>query len=922
MDRPTRRGWVFPITMPPATKAQRRTQEADVLNAGRYLAVLVMAHMLACALVGPARGGPSAPTPDVGQAGPQSKPPVILPRDFDARFLHRDEPPVQAPRNVAEFERMQGVLIRYPLGIPYGLIAEMSVADTVFTLVANQAEEDQAAAQYASHGVNMSNARFIHALTDGIYTRDYGPWYILDGNGDAAIVNHTYEAWQSRPHDDQIPHAIGEHFGIPVYDLGLIHVGGNYQSDGHGTTIITRKVYDWNTGFTESEIDSIMEVFLGIDRNICLPYFEPEGLHHIDCWAKLLSPEKIVIKRVPESDPNYERVERNVSIIGSLENCFGRPYEIYRVDEVGSENYTNSLILNGKVYVPQFESPNDAPALAMFEAALPGYEVHGFGNWWWYSMDALHCRTKEMSDLEMLYVDHAPLLDTDQTAGSYRVDVLIQDGSHAGLIADSLSLFWCHGQAPLEYSELPLFPGSGVDSFYAEIPGHPLGTPIAYYLRASSYSGKSETHPMIRAAEHPHRFWVRIDEQPPTINHDPIGNITLAAWPPTVEAVIKDNVGVTTAAVQWWIDGTAQASLCMTKLDGYLIYESTFEGSVNEGTVIEYRIIAGDGTNLTYDPPSGRYRIEIISPLPLLVWNPDPTPSSGETMHQMLEELEVPHEYTSDYEMPVLINYDRVFIFLGIYENNRVLSLGEAESLAGYLTSGGDVYMEGGDCWAYDPHCGVYLSLFGISAAEDGSHDLHSLDGIAGTLGDAMAFTYSGENMWMDELWATPDASGFFLNPADGQLHAVSFESERRRTIACSFEFGGLDDGPDPSTKGELLSRYADFFDLPSATGVPGVPGETGIPSTLVLKWRGSNPLIGSGLISFGLPGQCAASIRIYGVDGRLVRTLRAGIMPAGWHAVRWDGCDEGGVRVSPGVYFCRLRAADKGTSTKIVCLK
>ena len=120
-----------------------------------------MVHMLAFALVGPARGEPSAPSPDVGQTGPQSKPAVILPRDFDARSLHRDEPPVQPPRNVAEFERMQGVLIRYPLGIPYALIAEMSVADTVFTLVANQAEENQAAAQYASHGVNMSNARFM-----------------------------------------------------------------------------------------------------------------------------------------------------------------------------------------------------------------------------------------------------------------------------------------------------------------------------------------------------------------------------------------------------------------------------------------------------------------------------------------------------------------------------------------------------------------------------------------------------------------------------------------------------------------------------------------------------------------------------------------------------------------------------------------
>ena len=47
--------------------------------------------------------------------------------------------------------------------------------------------------------------------------------------------------------------------------------------------------------------------------------------------------EKIVIKRVPPQNPDYEFVESNVDLIASLETPFGRPYRIFRVDELGEE---------------------------------------------------------------------------------------------------------------------------------------------------------------------------------------------------------------------------------------------------------------------------------------------------------------------------------------------------------------------------------------------------------------------------------------------------------------------------------------------------------------------------------------------------------------------------------------------------------
>ena len=68
--------------------------------------------------------------------------PVLQHEMSPAELLHKSEigrnfvetgPPVAPVRNVAEFERMQGALVRYPFGIPVSLIKEMATNVTVTT---------------------------------------------------------------------------------------------------------------------------------------------------------------------------------------------------------------------------------------------------------------------------------------------------------------------------------------------------------------------------------------------------------------------------------------------------------------------------------------------------------------------------------------------------------------------------------------------------------------------------------------------------------------------------------------------------------------------------------------------------------------------------------------------------------------------
>ena len=67
------------------------------------------------------------------------------------------------------------------------------------------------------------------------------------------------------------------------------------------------------------------------------------------------------------------------------------------------------------------------------------------------------------------------------------------------------------------------------------------------------------------------------------------------------------------------------------------------------------------------------------------------------------------------------------------------------------------------------------------------------------------------------------------------------------------------------------------------------------------------NPMGTEGRISFSLVAPARGSLSIYGADGRLVRTLMHGRIPAGAQSILWDGRDAGGRKVPSGVYLYRL---------------
>jgi hypothetical protein len=65
------------------------------------------------------------------------------------------------------------------------------------------------------------------------------------------------------------------------------------------------------------------------------------------------------------------------------------------------------------------------------------------------------------------------------------------------------------------------------------------------------------------------------------------------------------------------------------------------------------------------------------------------------------------------------------------------------------------------------------------------------------------------------------------------------------------------------------------------------------------------------------------SSVRIYDVKGRLVRTiLEEEFLHPGEYSMGWDGNDENGMKVSPGVYYCKLQIGDRSVTKRVILLR
>jgi len=121
--------------------------------------------------------------------------------------------------------------------------------------------------------------------------------------------------------------------------------------------------------------------------------------------------------------------------------------------------------------------------------------------------------------------------------------------------------------------------------------------------------------------------------------------------------------------------------------------------------------------------------------------------------------------------------------------------------------------------------------------------------------------------------------------------------------------------GPPATTQEVVLDGFRFVAWPPVLLDAPGHSA----PPALALSVAGRQPSRGGTVLRCTVTREARLQVEIHDVAGRLVRTIDAGVRPAGAHELTWDGRDDAGVPVAPGVYLARLAAGGAAAVTRVV---
>ena len=96
----------------------------------------------------------------------------------------------------------------------------------------------------------------------------------------------------------------------------------------------------------------------------------------------------------------------------------------------------------------------------------------------------------------------------------------------------------------------------------------------------------------------------------------------------------------------------------------------------------------------------------------------------------------------------------------------------------------------------------------------------------------------------------------------------------------------------------------------------------TPLPTRYEVRRPFPNPMVDVTYIAVALPKANRVTLELYNIVGQKIHTIMDGSMEAGYHLITWDCKDRNGDRLTPGVYFMRIKAGPYEKVHKLVILE
>ena len=102
------------------------------------------------------------------------------------------------------------------------------------------------------------------------------------------------------------------------------------MTDGYGNAFSTELMVNENNLNIDSFIGIIQET-LNVNNYHIFDNPNFESIQHIDCMAKLVNPETVIIKQVSQDSPEYDCIEEFANSFMEINSFYDRPYNIHRI---------------------------------------------------------------------------------------------------------------------------------------------------------------------------------------------------------------------------------------------------------------------------------------------------------------------------------------------------------------------------------------------------------------------------------------------------------------------------------------------------------------------------------------------------------------------------------------------------------------
>lgn len=299
-------------------------------------------------------------------------------------------------------------------------------AQKTYVAVAEAIAEFEPVTMYVSHqqfrharDLLSHRIKVVEMSTNDAWIKDYGPFYIQNGQGTIRAVDWRFNAWGGLhdglyfpwDKDDQVAMKISELQMIDYYSLDdFVLEGCSIAVDGEGTLITTEQCLlseGRNPTYTKKQIEHQLKEYCNVEKVIWLKrgvYFD-ETNGHIDNILTFVKPGVVLLTwSEDQTDLQYEISKECYRILKNTTDAKGRKLEIHKInypqsvritkeesegiDTVDgtyprvtgdrlSATYVNYYTANGGIVFPLFDDPNDKPAYQLLTKLYPDRKVVG-----------------------------------------------------------------------------------------------------------------------------------------------------------------------------------------------------------------------------------------------------------------------------------------------------------------------------------------------------------------------------------------------------------------------------------------------------------------------------------------------------------------------------------------------------------------